>query len=235
MNIRTKPIYDNCLILNPEGEELSRCSKKRVNWYIRKNLAIPVNENTIQLLFEPKGIPNINFNTQVRYNNCVVCGIDNNLSLHHIIPKCFTKYFSKELKAHNTHDVVSLCRSCHDIYEYKANYLKKQLANMLDITVKNGYNRYSYKITQTLHKALNNINRNIKVNTNKNIICKYTGLSFNSPDLVEDAKRLLKPIPYGEYTTSKINSKDLIYLWRSHFMEEAKPKYMPLNWSINNE
>lgn len=32
-------LYENCVILSPDGEILSRCGKKKVEWYLKKGLA----------------------------------------------------------------------------------------------------------------------------------------------------------------------------------------------------
>ncbi len=68
--MRKTKLYDNCKILAPDGQLLSTCSVKKLNWYVSKGLGQIVpkplhlvvtpsddgSENVfIQLNFEPQG------------------------------------------------------------------------------------------------------------------------------------------------------------------------------------
>lgn len=50
-----KPMYDNILMVDPQGTLLSTISKKKARWYIKKNLGswTDKEETKLQLLFEP--------------------------------------------------------------------------------------------------------------------------------------------------------------------------------------
>lgn len=52
-----KPVYENCRILAPDGEILCKCDRKKVEWYLSKNLATKLEDDplVIQLNFEPNG------------------------------------------------------------------------------------------------------------------------------------------------------------------------------------
>ena len=52
-----KPIYENCQILAPDGEILCKCDRKKVEWYLDRDLADLVKEDplTARLKFEPSG------------------------------------------------------------------------------------------------------------------------------------------------------------------------------------
>lgn len=49
-----------------------------------------------------------------RENICVVCGNTNDLLKYHVIPKLYKKYFEKETKNKNSHDILLLCFRCHE-------------------------------------------------------------------------------------------------------------------------
>lgn len=40
IEVRKTALYDNCRILAPDGQLLSTCSQKKVDWYLEKGLAV---------------------------------------------------------------------------------------------------------------------------------------------------------------------------------------------------
>ncbi|KAH0480763.1 MAG: uncharacterized protein KVP18_002282 [Porospora cf. gigantea A] len=48
-----KAVYENFQILSPNGSLLCHCDRKKVDWYLRKNLAQTIDATSIQLKFEP--------------------------------------------------------------------------------------------------------------------------------------------------------------------------------------
>jgi cobalt/nickel-transporting P-type ATPase D len=122
-----KPVYENYLMLAPDGELLCYCDKKKMNWYIEKNLATLQSEDPpcFKLLFEPNNRGSnpddisAKFYLKERTNNCVVCGKDDKYMRFHIIPVVYRRFFPLEYKSHNSHDIILLCLNCHE----KANKL----------------------------------------------------------------------------------------------------------------
>eukprot|EP00479_Gromia_sphaerica_P015310 TRINITY_DN9658_c0_g1_i1.p1 TRINITY_DN9658_c0_g1~~TRINITY_DN9658_c0_g1_i1.p1 ORF type:complete len:160 (-),score=18.24 TRINITY_DN9658_c0_g1_i1:152-631(-) len=43
---RARPLYENCVILNHVGDLLSTCSRKTLQWYLKKGLADVIDEKT---------------------------------------------------------------------------------------------------------------------------------------------------------------------------------------------
>lgn len=127
------PLYGNCKVLSPDGLLMFRCDEKRVNWYIKRNLADITSTDpiTIKLNFKPRGLGNHGkaYGLIEMKNICVNCGKDSELNRHHVVPYCYRKFFPLKLKSHNFHDVLSLCVSCHEKYERSADRLKEFLAN----------------------------------------------------------------------------------------------------------
>eukprot|EP00761_Pharyngomonas_kirbyi_P008090 gb/GECH01008101.1/.p1 GENE.gb/GECH01008101.1/~~gb/GECH01008101.1/.p1 ORF type:complete len:331 (+),score=80.79 gb/GECH01008101.1/:1-993(+) len=127
----TKPLYENCSILSPDGTLMARVGKKKLEWYLNRNLAKTVDENTIQLTFQPHGPGNAgdNFYLSDKENECVCCGTEEHLTKHHIIPHEYRKWLDENIKSHSSHDIVLLCSFCHDNYECEALHLRKKIAN----------------------------------------------------------------------------------------------------------
>nr|CAD1819223.1 unnamed protein product [Ananas comosus var. bracteatus] len=83
------PVYHNCRIYATDGRLLCYCDRRKLEWYLQRNLAKMVEEDppAIMLLFEPKGRPEDE---------------DNDF------------YIQKHLKSHRSHDIVLLCVDCHE-------------------------------------------------------------------------------------------------------------------------
>jgi cation-transporting P-type ATPase D len=116
-----RPVYENCKMLAPDNELLCFCDKKKMNWYLEKNLATLLTNDPpcFKLKFEPNARGNhpddisSKFYLNHRKNCCVVCGIEENYMRFHIVPVVYRKFFPNEYKSHNSHDIVLLCLICH--------------------------------------------------------------------------------------------------------------------------
>lgn len=100
--IRKKPLYHNCYLQAPDGDILCTCDRKKAEWYIKKNLADIVEEQpfTVRLKFEPSGraLGEVGqYYTQIKINQCVVCGASENFIRKNVVPREYRKYFPCEL------------------------------------------------------------------------------------------------------------------------------------------
>ncbi|XP_009353284.2 protein RRP6-like 3 isoform X2 [Pyrus x bretschneideri] len=127
------PVYHNCRIYADDGRLLCYCDRRKLEWYLRRDLAKLVDENppAIMLLFEPKGRPEDegnDFYIQSKKNICVSCGERNHYLRYRIIPSCYRMHFPEHLKSHRSHDIVLLCVDCHEIAHASAEKYKKHIA-----------------------------------------------------------------------------------------------------------
>ncbi|KAK9284591.1 hypothetical protein L1049_023767 [Liquidambar formosana] len=127
------PVYHNCRIYANDGRLLCYCDRRKLEWYLRRDLAKLVDENppAIKLLFEPKGRPedeDNDFYIQTKKNICVGCGEGNHYLRYRIIPSCYRIHFPEHLKSHRSHDIVLLCVDCHEVAHAAAERYKKQIA-----------------------------------------------------------------------------------------------------------
>lgn len=99
MCTRSSPLYQNCLLLAPDGELLCTCDKRKADWYVNKSLATVVAETpsyTVRLKFEPAGraVGQVGqYYLQVKENKCVVCGETESYLRKNVIPREYRKYF----------------------------------------------------------------------------------------------------------------------------------------------
>ncbi|GAV66978.1 HRDC domain-containing protein/DNA_pol_A_exo1 domain-containing protein [Cephalotus follicularis] len=132
------PVYHNCRIYANDGRLLCYCDRRKLEWYLCRDLAKLADENppAIMLLFEPKGRPedeDNDFYIQSKKNICVGCGEGDHYLRYRIIPSCYRMHFPEQLKSHRSHDIVLLCVDCHEVAHAAAEKYKKQVADEFGI------------------------------------------------------------------------------------------------------
>nr|GEY84136.1 protein RRP6-like 3 isoform X1 [Tanacetum cinerariifolium] len=141
------PVYHNCRIYANDGRLLCYCDRRKLEWYLQRDLAKLVDEDppAIMLLFEPKGRPEDegnDFYIQSKKNICVGCGEGNHYLRYRIIPSCYRIHFPEHLKSHRSHDIVLVCVDCHEKAHSFAEKYKKKVAS-------------DYGIPLFVHKVVN--------------------------------------------------------------------------------
>lgn len=243
---KDRKIYGNYKVLSPEGILMFRCNEKKINWYLNRNLAdIVENEiQTIKLKFKPNGLGNHEreYGLFELENRCVCCGSFNYLTRHHVVPSCYRKYFPIEIKSHNFHDVVSLCTTCHGKYEECAFSLKKELAEIFDSPINGIMSEDSpmIKAKRLAHSLSDTTNIPTKrIHEIKSQIKSILGIKRLSrsriSNLINSRFRKCEKT-HGEIVVSRIGSiNEFIKMWRNHFLSTMDCKFLPKNWSVNNE
>jgi hypothetical protein len=238
--------YGNCKVLSPNGLLMFRCDEKRIKWYLNRDLAQLVDNNTIKLKFEPRGLGNHGkeFGLEPMNNICVNCGTDENLTKHHIIPISYRRHFPLELKSRNFHDVLLMCLDCHHNYEKKALELKIELSDKYNVPFNFKQNEFQEKIKKSIYyskmilydsdklpkyrkiELYNFFIQNFGENS-LNYLEKFSILNSNDYKSENNHFKLL---------VSKIdNLQDFIEMWRKHFIENNEVKYLPKSWNIKNK
>jgi hypothetical protein len=240
----TNLLYGNCCVLSPEGILMFRCNEKKINWYLKRDLADIVSDNpkTIQLKFKPNGLGNHNkpYGLTEMHNRCVNCGIEEDLTKHHVIPICYRKHFSIELKSHNFHDVLPMCISCHEKYERKADILKKELSLKYNAPLSGileGEEQPHYKCSKLAKTLLNNKTLpDKKVKSLKNFIKRellIKRLTNKKLKTLSEIKPSIHRVTHGEIVMSQIiDIHSFIEMWRKHFIENNECNFLPQNWHI---
>ena len=242
-------LYDNCKLLDPEGQLLALVDAKRAQWYVKKGLGVVEEENpmTVRLIFQPSNSTNQNdlFYLTRRANQCVVCGTEQDLTRHHVIPQSFRKHFELALKSRSSHDVLAVCRQCHDDYNIHEVQFRKVLSERYmtsDSPIPNS--KLERKYSSAARALLGNHSLPRKREDELlELLIDFLGRWPEEEDL-----RLLATAytPYqregcktsSEYIVKKLTIDELEALareWRSHFVETMKPKYLPLDWSIDRK
>ncbi|KAJ2457433.1 hypothetical protein GGF42_002678 [Coemansia sp. RSA 2424] len=129
MQARAKAVYENCAVLDIAGNLLFKASRKRLDWYLSRDLATVVDDQTIQLNFANRGTGRSTepFYLQDMQNVCVVCGTTSGLTMHHVVPHQYRQHMGTAIKSRSSFDLLPACMQCHDQYERHATAFKKHL------------------------------------------------------------------------------------------------------------
>lgn len=118
--VRKTALYENCRIQAPDGQVLCTCNKKKLAWYVERELADVVEMRdgepfAVRLRFEPsgRGAYDDDFYLGEKENCCCVCGSKNQYLRHHVVPHSYRQHFPETMKSHLSHDVVLTCLPCH--------------------------------------------------------------------------------------------------------------------------
>ena len=129
-------LSDNWDVHHPNGLHMYTTCKRKVDWYLGRDLAIIIAPKKIQLTFTPKGEgfkEHEVFGKSPRVNKCVVCGEEKGLQRHHVVPYHYRKFMPLIYKSRNHHDVVLICRKHHEEYEQIAKFYKNDIAKRFDV------------------------------------------------------------------------------------------------------
>lgn len=243
----TANFYGGWSVLHPNGELMFRCEAKRANWYLKRELAKLVGEKTIQLLFEPAGQGHIGdvFYTSPRENKCVVCGTDEGLTKHHVIPYMYRRFLPVNVKSRASHDVLIICEGDHIAYEFQALKLKQLIQQEYEVelpkqefTPRSPAAKAAYIIYVRPGPGSLPAERLAQL---KNEIDAELG----RPHTEDDVARLIQerpktvPVEPGAEVMKKVIERGevqaFIKRWRQHFIDTTQPSFMPPGWNVERE
>lgn len=245
INVSQNEIYESFSMLHPDGSLMCHCNEKKANWYIERSLAKWVSEKVFQLNFIPAGHGKSDnpYYTQAMENRCVVCGSTENLNKHHVVPYVFRSRLPVALKESNHHDILPTCVDCHEAYEGFATDYKTQLAAQV------GYVIHTSSMTEEQRNNRKIISARALINRyDSGLLRNDRGEIVNIPvDRLKAIRakaqeQLTQEVPLNGAVWADVIMKkvlqddslfDFVKAWREHFLEYAKPKYLPNHWSVN--
>lgn len=210
-----------------DGRFLSHTSKKRANWYFKRNLAekIDGSENIRLCFVEKEFIPDYNNFKESYQDYCVCCGTKDNLTKHHVVPQQYFPYLPIEFKEFNHHDLLSMCRKCHNEYESKAINLKDKIYKDFVPMYYRRLMRDINLIKCLIYKRDYKKNDPVKIkNKIDKILEKYDGL------ITEDYE-----FDINRYLIDTLSVKTFVLIWRYHFYESMDLKFLPKIWKPDNK
>jgi exonuclease 3'-5' domain-containing protein 2 len=251
------PMYDNIKMHDPSGEILCTISKKKANWYLKKNLAdwMDSEQTKLKLLFHPKArsSQHADYDVARKRNICVCCGDTEKHVRHYITPYCYRTLLPEKFKTHNSHDIVILCLDCHVTCEQATQKRQKELESRLRkdpntalavIPNKELYHlrgrasallRSREKIPQQVRREYESLIRDHfklspETDIPKDILQEAASVdSFEpNPDYIPGAEIVVASL------TTEDDIENFVLEWREYFVETMQPRFMPLGWDIEN-
>lgn len=238
INASKKLIYESYKMIDMNGQFMCYCNSKKANWYIGRNLATWVDDKTFQINFIPEGNGKANekFYTQELKNICVVCGVGHDLNKHHVMPYVFRSRLPLEYKENNHHDILPICISCHEDYEFHAFKLKKELAQAAGALFNEGMTK-----EEILNKKILNYQKLIEkvksgaISSIPQSRIQEMEMFLQSHDFVEISSAPKKH--WADYVMENLKNEDDIYkfvvMWREHFVKIMNPRFMFEHWDVN--
>eukprot|EP01102_Stenamoeba_stenopodia_P008683 TRINITY_DN2525_c0_g2_i4.p1 TRINITY_DN2525_c0_g2~~TRINITY_DN2525_c0_g2_i4.p1 ORF type:complete len:767 (-),score=201.04 TRINITY_DN2525_c0_g2_i4:39-2339(-) len=259
---RKSDLFYNCRILSPSNELIACCDKKKLDWYLTRNLAEEVTDNppTIKLKFEPRGKGHAGdlFHLATKYNICVRCGKGTDFSKHSVVPHIYRTHFPVEIKGYNNHDTVLLCLPCAQLAFESAEQLKKTISEETGIPLAKGATRYNQYGEHRELARVKGLARSLRKHYNGSAILKkereeellqelrnyFKKEDITMKDITEACAFEIKtPLSdsernHGAGVVAQLKTLEdkekFVQRWRKHFLDSLEPKFMPEHWSITH-
>jgi exonuclease 3'-5' domain-containing protein 2 len=246
-----KTIYDNCVLIAPDNTKLALITRKRSDWYIEKKLAEVICQDpyTIKLKFKPagKGNQGDEYYLTPKDNKCVVCGSEDSLNRHHVIPRIYRRHMPGKYKYNASHDVVALCIDCHTKYEVKASEHKNLIAKKFVYTPNydelkrrypekyREYKARKYAGTLVNHREIIPLSR---IKEMEQLVGEFLGDNTSNEQMQEFNSNLGQFISENmthdavKAMIDQVDIDEFVSDWRQHFVQTMKPKYLPTAWDV---
>lgn len=221
-----------------------RTYNKKGYWYLDRNLAVKVSDDPliVKLTFTPKGNGHVGepYFLQEMKNKCVICGTENNLNKHHVVPRCYRKFFPTELKQHKSFDVLPLCTDCHHNYELKALTLKQELGIQYKINISGEGIKHDKAHGRAISaaKAILEHKDRIPEQRLKELYIRVEQHLKKKPEMEDliilsdsDPRSFKGYVHHGCRVMEQVEDIDVfVQRWRQHFVKTMQPKYLPDYW-----
>ena len=235
------PVYGH-----PNGVLMYRNKKKRIQWYLDRNLARLIKKEngiiTAQMIDMPKGLGRFGDEYMpLMENKCVVTGKTENLNRHHIVPRLYRNLMPLYYKKLCHHDIVAIDVDVHAEYEIEhANVLKEELAEKYNAPLTPSGYREDYYISGLAfaYKTHNNDIPKEKCDVMFARFQEYLNKSIitdSDIDYLISLKLTLndKVSNHGRIVLEAYNDmQGFVEMWRQHFLDTMKPKHMPDGWNL---
>ncbi len=246
--IRKSVLYGNYRFVSPEGVEMFHCDAAKVLWYLCRDKAelIATDPPTFRLKFKPNGsgYHGDEYHLTEKENICVVCGTNQRLNRHHVIPYCFRRFIHAALKAHNCHDILLVCFECHHDYEIEADSLKRQLCKEHGYLMPMNGQIYMPYMGRAKGFARALFNYESQIPEAKKLemwqhIRTYLGKTDVTRDELYELGNInacVCPVDYesfGKFIVERVDIQAFAIRWRNHFVDTMKPKFLPKLWDTN--
>jgi hypothetical protein len=256
------PMYDNILMMDPQGQVLSTISYKKAVWYVdRKHLAKWTGASTIQLLIQPRGRSNDAYNTTPKQNICVVCGSSGHVMRHYIVPYAYRSLLPQKYKSHQSHDICILCPTCHlyaeQVYQERMNRLEESLRtdpSTAAVTITDHHLQRVKSVALALSRQIDRlppdrvreyqslVRQQLQIHQDQALTQQELQQALQlecrlpNPNYASGATLVVESLVKHQQSPEEAHGRiaDFVRDWRHFFVESLQPRHLPAGWSINS-
>lgn len=184
-------------------------TEHKANWYLSRDLVKIIGEKEVQFLnpIKMEVESDDEFLLSPIERRCVICGAEDELQKHHIIPTLYRQYMPKVYKSNNHHDVVIICTKHHEFYERTfSNFYRDEIADDFGVP----------KISDLINSKTT-IYRNHKVVINKaSSILKYHD-NMKLEKIIRLSQEIIETTPtLKDYQDLMLHESELVKVIRFH-------------------
>jgi hypothetical protein len=207
----SRQIYENYKVLAMDDSFMFFGDKKKSDWYVSKGLAEFVEEKTIRLKFKTKGYGHYynEYWNQTMICRCVVCGSEEKLLHHAVVPLAFRKCFPLKFKNKNGYDKLAICPSC-----------KFRVCNVYSTKMNSLFLQYG------INTKRNNTDGNVQRMRSLKRLCEKLKMYMNNTNQIST----LESTSQSTETIPEIGIKNMENNIRTHFM-----KYHDVNVDLKSQ
>lgn len=250
-HVLERPYYGDYRFYHPDGSLMFITTERRANFYTTKDLVSQDTTDPKKFVFKTEpanwGFWDTSlhhYHLRLKKNRCVVCGSNEQLTKHHVLPVTFQRYYPNDPEdaGVRSHDMLLLCLDCHETYEQKyADPVRNQWAIKheahLNHRFKNTELGQAVKMAKTLlrkrlpaqiqRKLIEEVAKVLTKKPSKDDLNRLATLGWR------DTQELLEKADMGKKVTDAWDLGELRRFWRSHFVESMNPQFLPEGWSID--
>jgi hypothetical protein len=248
LHARRGDLYGNVHFQGPTGQTMFHADSEKALWYLNRGLVEVVSRDppVLRFTFTPGGPGHSgdDYYLAGHVNRCVVCGAEEGLNRHHVVPSVYRRHLPAEVKDHSHHDVLLLCLSCHEKYEAAADRLKAELGREVGVPLHGlrGPGDRARNQAVRLARALLRHGEQIppaRREEMRGIIGAWAGKSPPSDADVEAVAHLPprdedEAVEHGEQVVARAGDvQAFIRRWREHFLHTMQPQFLPRHWDVD--
>jgi hypothetical protein len=248
LHARQGLLYGNVHFQSPVGETMFHGDAEKALWYLNRRLVEVVSASppVLRFRFAPGGPGHVgdDYYLTGKANRCVVCGAEEGLNRHHVVPRVYRRHLPPEVKDHSHHDVLLMCLACHEKYESAANELKAELGGRFGVPLHGLRGERDHERNQAVKLAIALRRHGAQIPEARRlemlrILGGWLGKWPVDEADVEQVAGLTSEearVEHGRHVVGQVDDVEaFIRSWRAHFVEIMQPRFLPAHWSVDRE
>jgi hypothetical protein len=249
LSARRNALYGNIHFQHPHGQTMFHGDSEKALWYLNRRLVEVVSRDPpiLRFQFPPGGTGHAgdDFYLAAKANRCVVCGAEEGLNRHHVVPSVYRRHLPAEVKDHSHHDVLLMCVACHEKYEREADRLKTELGQECGVPRHGKQGERDRRRSRAVKYAQTLVRQGEKIPPARKeemlrVIAEWTGTGLPGDTEVAALSELASAgddnerIEHGQQVIAQTEDvQAFVRRWREHFLSTMQPKFLPQHWGLD--